>query len=108
MPVHAVGLAAVPCVRSLPAPNVFGIRNRLKVIRIDASAIATEMIQEQAVWDRADVKFVGYAMGDSTMPADFEKSVAPAVPLALPYPAAALVFPDAAKEPVFEWHGPTE
>ena len=45
-PVRDIGIRA-------NAPNVFFVRDNLKVVRIDASPISAQMVKLRAIWDRA-------------------------------------------------------
>ncbi len=40
-----------PYIELLPPPHVLFVRHWLKVIRIDAECIATEMVKIKLVWD---------------------------------------------------------
>lgn len=64
MPVYAGRRVAV-LIASLSPPHVLSERDRLKMRRAHARAIAAKMIEREAIGDRAYEGFVGDTMSDA-------------------------------------------
>jgi hypothetical protein len=63
MTAHALLLSGIDGRERLASHDVLDLRHRLKVGRIDAGTIATEMVELASVWDRADDEFVKDSVG---------------------------------------------
>jgi hypothetical protein len=76
--------------RADSACSILLICHWLKVIRINAAAIATQVVQVLSRWDRSLVQFVANAMGSFRCPVAHELPIPLAVYGRNPNPAAAL------------------
>jgi len=93
MPELAVRLSGVSRVRGYATQHVHAMGDGLKVVRIDTSAIAAQMVYLQAIGDRAIVQFIRDSMrrGRYARPQS-DESVALIVLTAEPLPAVIRLF----------------
>lgn len=74
MAAFAMGLTAVP-VTGYATPNVLDVRDGLKVPRVDASAVSTEMVEFQFGGDTASHILVGETVSDNAFSVEVELPV---------------------------------
>ena len=82
----AVRLSGVASGEALASPLVLSGRDGFEVRRIHAGSVAAQMVDLEALGDRADEQLVGEAMGGNATSVEAEHSVALLVPVRGPFP----------------------
>jgi len=85
------------CVPSQPArngaPPVLFHRDGLKMIWVHAPAVATQVVNVEAIWYLASVQFVGDSVCLKVFSINLDRTVTVAIAISLPKPATRFLIP---------------